>query len=173
MADASVRLARATDSPAMAAVQARAWRLDYAARPAMLASLDDAAMSASWRAAVVDPPSPDHRVVVALDGAAVVGLLAWEPDDDPDAPAGGVRIAVLAIDPPARGAGHGSRLLAAWADLSREGRATAGSTWVPTDDGVQREFLAAAGWAPDGAFRELDLGDGTSLSVARFVTSLE
>ncbi len=172
MADASVRLARATDAPAMAAVQARAWRSDFATHPAMLAGLDEVAMTSAWRAGVVDPPTAGHRVVVALDGAAVVGLLAWEPDDDPDAAAGGVRVAVLAVDPPARSAGHGSRLLAAWADLSREGGSVAGSTWVPTGDEGQRRFLEAAGWAPDGAFRELDLGDGTTLAVARLVTAL-
>ena len=121
---------------------------------------------------MVAPPSAAHRVAVALVGAAVVGLVAWEPDDDPDAAAGEVRLALLAVDPPARGEGHGSRLLSAWADLAREGGAAAASTWLPTADEAHRAFLESAGWAPDGAFRELDLGDGTTLTLARLVTAL-
>jgi hypothetical protein len=43
----------------------------------------------------------------------------------------------------------------------RFGRAT---TWLPATDDVRREFLTQAGWAPDGAHRELDLhGDGSVL----------
>ena len=37
-------------------------------------------------------------------------------------------------------------------------------TWLTSTDDMLREFLAGAGWAPDGAHRELDLhGDGTVL----------
>ena len=36
--------------------------------------------------------------------------------------------------------------------------------WVASIDDTLREFLVGAGWAPDGAHRELDLhGDGSVL----------
>jgi GNAT superfamily N-acetyltransferase len=173
MADASVRLARATDAPAIAAVQARAWRMDYIeAVPALVAGLDEPAMAAAWREAVVSPPTPGHRVVVALDGAAVVGLLAWGPAQDPDAGPDEVTVSVLAVDPAARAAGHGSRLLAAWADLSRQDGAVAASVWVPVADEAQRSFLQSAGWSPDSARRTLAAPDGSTLVQVRLVTDL-
>jgi hypothetical protein len=37
-------------------------------------------------------------------------------------------------------------------------------TWLNSTDDVRRGFLTEAGWAADGAFRELDLrGDGAVL----------
>ena len=172
MADTSVRLARATDAPAMAGVQVRAWHADLAEAAAMVAGLDEQAVAAAWREAVVAPPSPEHRVAVALDGDRVVGFVAWKPADDPDSAEGESEVALLVVDPADRGGGHGSRLLAAWADLARESGATSGSVWVASVQEGTRRFLEAAGWAPDGAFRELAQDDGTALTIVRLVTSL-
>ena len=182
MADASVRLARATDAEAIAAVQVRAWRDQYAGilPAAMLADLDVDAMAATWREAVVAPPTPAHRVAVAMAGPLVVGLLAWGPATDPDLdPVRDVEVLSLLVDPAVRSAGHGSRLLAAWADMSRDAGATGGCTWLPATDDLTREFLTSAGWGPDGAHRELALEgadpggeDEPRLTQVRLVTSL-
>ena len=47
-------------------------------------------------------------------------------------------------------------------DTLRADRFTRATTWLRADDDVRRQFLTEAGWAPDGAHRELDLhGDGS------------
>ena len=71
-------------------------------------------------------------------------------------------VAELVVDPAHRGAGHGSRLLHACVDTLRADRFVRATTWLTTTDDARRRFLTEAGWAPDGAYRELDLrGDGT------------
>ena len=68
----------------------------------------------------------------------------------------------LVVEPSRRGAGHGSRLLHACADTLRADRFRRATTWLASTDDRARAFLADAGWAPDGAHRELDLhGDGS------------
>jgi len=58
--------------------------------------------------------------------------------------------------------GHGSRLTQACADTLRADRFTTAVTWLTSEDDVRRAFLTQAGWATDGAHRELDLhGDGS------------
>ena len=78
------------------------------------------------------------------------------------------------IDPAAFGAGHGSRLLAAAADTLRADGFTQARIWVVVRDDALRAFLEPAGWAPDGAHRELDLiGDGAArLRQVRLHTDL-
>ena len=51
---------------------------------------------------------------------------------------------------------------AACADTLTADRFSRAVTWLSSTDDALREFLTEAGWAPDGAHRELDLhGDGT------------
>jgi len=38
-------------------------------------------------------------------------------------------------------------------------RFTRAVTWVPANDDELRSFLTSAGWAPDGAHRELELDE--------------
>jgi GNAT superfamily N-acetyltransferase len=162
VADASVRPARPDDVAAMAAVQARAWRAAY---PELLppAAVDEQAFAQTWGAAVRTPPTGRHRVLVALDGADVVGFTAFgpaqgHPDLDPRAD---VEVHSLVVDPAAQRGGHGSRLQAALVDVARDDGFTRASMWVTAGDAVLQEFLMSSGWGADGASRELDLrGDG-------------
>ena len=57
--------------------------------------------------------------------------------------------------------GHGSRLLAAVADVARGGGAARLQVWLPETDGVSAGFYESAGWAPDGWARTLDTGDAS------------
>ena len=57
--------------------------------------------------------------------------------------------------PDERGHGHGSRLLQACADTLIADRFSRATTWVFATDDTLRTFLTSAGWAPDGAHREL------------------
>ncbi|MFD1719353.1 GNAT family N-acetyltransferase [Georgenia deserti] len=66
---------------------------------------------------------------------------------------------LLALEVPAAEGrrGHGSRLLAACADLLREQGAARLQTWVVREDEVRTRFLAQAGFAPAGVRRTLDV----------------
>ena len=116
----------------------------------------------SWRDAASSPPTPRHRVLTALVGDTVVGFAALAPATDPDLdPSTDHEVLALCVDPAARGAGHGSRLVNAAADLAAGDGVHVLHTWLaPAETGLRR-FLDGAGWAPDGAARSLDLrGDG-------------
>lgn len=173
-ADASVRPARPADVAAIGAVQARAWRAAYAdvLDPAALAGLTPEALADAWREAVAAPPSPRHAVLVACSGSTVVGFAAVAPSRDGDAGDGDGDLVVLAVDPAHRGAGHGSRLLAAGTDLLRAAGATSVRAWVPEVDGALRDFLLSAGARPDGARRALQADDGREVVQTRLSAAL-
>lgn len=154
--DHAVRPARPADADAIAEVQIRAWLSAHAASLAGLPEPPEAPrLAARWRDSVQDPPSPDHRVLVATEADAVVGVAAVTP---PATASGPGEILALEVDPARARRGHGSRLLAACTDLLREAGATAVRTWVLEDDGARAGFLRGAGLAPDGQVRHLDVG---------------
>jgi GNAT superfamily N-acetyltransferase len=164
-ADVSVRPARAADAPAIALVQVVTWRAAYASLlPAeVLEDWDEDAATRTWHAAVVSPPTPAHGVLVALEGDAVVGFAAYGPPEvdpgDPPAPAGPTtEVAALLVEPRWGRRGHGSRLLAAVADVARDTGAARLQVWLPEQDRVSAGFFESAGWAPDGWVRTLDTG---------------
>ncbi len=164
--DAGVRPARAADADALGRLHARAWEQSYAD---LLPDREDAALAPgtlaqSWLAAVTDPPSRQHRVMVATAGPDVVGFAALSPGSDADAePGRDAELVVLLVDPAHQRQGHGSRLLNAAADTLRESGFGVLRAWVPEPDTDRQSFLAAAGFAPDGASRVLDAaGDGTT-----------
>ncbi len=161
MADRSIRLARAADAAAIGDVQLRTWRAAYATvLPAdVLAQLNPTDVGERWRRATVDPPSPRHRVLVALDGGEVVGFAAMGPAEDADSePMLDAELHTLLVDPGHGRQGHGSRLLAAAAERLRGDGFRRAQTWVLATDDVLRRFLVSAGWSADGATRELDMG---------------
>jgi len=177
MADRSVRSAWADDAAAIGAVQARAWRRSYGAvlPAAALDEVDADAFAEVWRVAITRPPSARHRVLVALEANRVVGFAATAPSEDPDAEPAEGEVVAFHVDPDALGAGHGSRLLAAAVDTLRADRFVRARIWLVVGDDAVRRFLEPAGWAADGAHRELDLtGDGTAtLRQVRLHTDLQ
>lgn len=180
-ADVSVRPAVAEDGPLVAATQISAWRATHqdTLGPEVLDALDADAMRQQWLAAVVRPPTGLHRVLVACDGADVVGFAAIGPihaderDVDPgtagdDAGADGDapthragEVLALEVHPDHRRSGHGSRLLAAAVDHFRSAEMTALTTWVLDGDLAREQFLRSAGLGPDGVARELATGPRT------------
>lgn len=163
-ADVRVRVAWAADSPAVARVQVRAWRQVYASvlPSEVLDDLDEEAIARQWHRSLERPPDARHRLLVAFEGDRLVGYAATGPADDPDAdPVADGAINALHVDPDYTGRGHGSRLLQACADTLVADGFRRAVTWLVSSDDVLRRFLTDAGWAPDGAYRELDLyGDG-------------
>jgi len=164
MADVSVRLATVRDASAIAAAQAAAWHETLGATlpPVVLDQLRGSQAVGQWRAAVLTPPTPRHRLLVALDGEDVVGFAALAPADDPDLDAADdAEIVALSVAPEHLRAGHGSRLVNASVDTLRDAGFRTAHVWLPEGDARLRGFLEAAGWADDGARRRLDLrGDG-------------
>ena len=164
-ADASVRPALPDDAAEIARIQVVTWRTAYrAALPAALLDDWDAdAATASWRSAIVSPPTRGHGVVVALERNAVVGFAAFGPaeltsGEQPDPAGPTVELATLLVEPRWGRRGHGSRLLAAVSDLVRSDGVARLQVWLLAADQVSASFYESAGWAPDGWARTLDTG---------------
>ena len=109
-------------------------------------------VAAVWLNAIEAPPSPEHRVLVALDGGALVGFAASEPASDDE-----VELTALMVEPRWGRRGHGSRLLQA--SVEHWGSYPTAVAWCFEADTVLSGFLESAGWAFDGLGRGLEAGD--------------
>jgi len=178
VAEVSVRPASTADAAEIGRLQNETWQLAYRQLlPAeVLAGLDADRFAASWRAAIAQPPSTSHHVLVAEEGGHQVGFAAFGPDadqqpDDPD-PEHTAAISALLVEPRWGRRGHGSRLLAAVADIARADGVRRLVAWVPVGDTASLEFYRSAGWAADGLQRSLDTGAG-AITELRLHASLE
>ncbi len=170
-----VRLARPEDTAELGALQLRSWRSGYSARlpGGVLDALSENDLAAGWREAVNSPPSGRHRVLVAAEGARIVGFAALAPAVDPDLAEGAEgELVTLAVDPAVGRQGHGSRLLNAAMDFLRDDGFGAAVTWALASDETLRAFLQDTGWAPDGAWRDLETPSGETVRQVRLHTSL-
>jgi GNAT superfamily N-acetyltransferase len=99
-----------------------------------------------------------------MTGADVVGFAAFGPSEDADLVAMvDAELTALCVLPDRIREGHGSRLVNAAVDHLRDDDFLHVRVWLAADgvDDRLHAFLAGAGWAEDGARRELDLhGDG-------------
>lgn len=173
----SVRLALPAESWEIAAVQRRVWgESGDPANRALLASIDLETMAGAWHGAIARPPQARFRVLVAVaaDGR-LVGLATTLPSQDPDADTRvDGAIEELAVDPSARHRGHGSRLVNACVDTLRADGFARARHWLRSDDDVLRAFLTGAGWAPDGAHREIGAADDSvRIKQIRLHTAIE
>jgi GNAT superfamily N-acetyltransferase len=171
MATGFVRPARAQDAQQIARIQLSTWRTAYRRLLPrhVLAELDEEWMAQGWLAAITAPPSPRHRVLVAVEQAEqsyLVGFAAIGPADE-DAlapeekplPEDVAAVTDLLVEPRWGRRGHGSRLLAACVDLWREDGFGTAVAWAYQEDPATIRFLTSAGWQPDGAARALDVED--------------
>jgi GNAT superfamily N-acetyltransferase len=171
MALGYVRPARPEDAGEIARIQLATWRVAYRRMLPrhVLDNLDEAWLAARWKAAVEAPPSPRHRVLVAVEQAEqsyLVGFVASGPADEqalapqePPLAEGVAAVTDLLVEPRWGRRGHGSRLLAAAVDLWREDGFASAVAWVYDGDPASRRFLGSAGWEPDGVTRALDVDD--------------
>jgi ribosomal protein S18 acetylase RimI-like enzyme len=174
----SVRLATAEDAAAIAGIHVRTWRAAYRdiLPPATLAALDESRRAQLWRCRVT-APDPRHRVLVAVDGAGVVGFLYLGPTGDPDDDADAVgQVLALHVDPDAGGRGIGRALLRRAVDeFTRSGYRTA-TLWVVEGNVGARRFYERAGWSTDGASRREPLAaegeTGDLVTVVRYRVGL-
>ncbi|NUU20420.1 MAG: GNAT family N-acetyltransferase [Streptomycetaceae bacterium] len=177
MADLSVRTARVEDGPALGVVQATAWRAAYEGvlPEAALEPFDPEVLAAGWGHAAAHPPTPLHTVLVAMAGPEPAGFAAVVPAQDPDLDDTAAELSILVVAPGEQRHGHGSRLLAAAVDHARGSGARTLVMWVLEPDAPLREFLEAAGWAADGAHRDLEVDERGARRVRqwRLHTALE
>lgn len=175
VADASARIARASDAPAVGLVQAAVWRAAYGhvLSQDVVEQLDGPSFARVWRDSLSSPPSPRHVLLVACAGEQVVGFAAVGTCVDPDATKTSGELLALGVHPDARRNGHGSRLLNAAVDTLRGKGFDRVSTWILATDEATRAFLTAAGLSPDGAFRDrvIDV-DGTVAREVRLTADL-
>ncbi|MDQ2757371.1 MAG: GNAT family N-acetyltransferase [Actinomycetota bacterium] len=174
VADASVRLARVSDAPAVGVVQAALWTGAYAAHvpPEVLAGFQPPAFASVWRESLTHPPTRSHRLLVGCAGEQVVAMAAVGPSDDPDRAEGDAEVLVLGVHPGARRQGHGSRLLHAVVDTVRGSGASVLRVWVPEGDRALLQFLEAAGFGSDGAVRDREVGPGHVLRELRLSSAV-
>jgi GNAT superfamily N-acetyltransferase len=174
---ASVRLAWPAEASSIAELQRRSWATQWPANLAelMLTSVSLAEMVESWRTAIERPPEARFRVLVATDGKRVVGFATTMPSQDEDAdPSEEGAVDAFVVDPPAQHQGHGSRLLNACADTLRADGFVRASWWVNARDEKLQSFLTAAGWATEGATREIGPDDeSVHIKQVRLHTNLE
>lgn len=174
-ADVSVRLAWPEDAPAIADVQLRTWRREYAdlLGADALGELDETSVAERWQASIVAPQDARMRVLVALERATIRGFCIVHPCFDPDADrvADG-EVGELVIDPEHRGAGHGSRLVQAAMDTLRADSFQRAVWWLASTDDDLRAFVTDTGWATDGAHRELEDEAGRTVRQVRLHTAL-
>jgi len=156
IADASARIARPSDAPAVGLVQAAVWRAAYAdvLPQDVVARFDGPSFARVWRDSLSAPPSPRHVLLVGCAGEQVVGFVAVGPSADADATETSGEVLALGVHPDARRSGHGSRLLNAAVDTLRGKGFDSVSAWILVADEATRAFLAAAGLSPDSAFRD-------------------
>ncbi|AYF29092.1 GNAT family N-acetyltransferase [Micromonospora tulbaghiae] len=173
MAAGYVRPARPEDAGEIARIQLATWRVAYRRilPRHVLDNLDEAYLARRWGAAVQEPPSGAHRVLVAVEQAAqsyLVGFVASGPADAdalaPDEPAEALgsdvaAVTDLLVEPRWGRRGHGSRLLAAAVEHWRADGLTRAVAWAFDADAATRKFLGSTGWEPDGAARALDVDD--------------
>ena len=175
VADASARIARPSDAPAVGLVQAAVWRATYAhvLPQEVVEQFDGPSFARVWRASLSTPPSPRHVLLVGCAGEQVVGFAAVGPSVDTDATETSGEMLALGVHPDARRSGHGSRLLNAAVDTLRGKGFRSMSAWLLVDAEDTRAFLATAGLSPDGAYRDrvIDV-DGTVAREVRLTADL-
>jgi GNAT superfamily N-acetyltransferase len=161
-ADGSVRIATTADAATIASIQAEALRQNYSALlpEAAIDEFDLTAATNGWTTAISSPPSPRHRVFVAVDLAGVVGFAASAPATDADLDSErDAELPALHVAPGQTRLGHGSRLMAAVVDHAHDDGVNRLVTWVFAADDPMRMFLRDNGWEPDGSTRDLDVGE--------------
>ena len=160
VADVSVRPARPEDAERVARVQLSTWRTAYAdLLPAQALDVPEEQVAALWLNAIEAPPTPRHRVLVAMERIELVGFTASTPAEDEGLDAGTTaELSTLLVEPRWGRRGHGSRLVAASVEHWRGDGVTHAVAWAWERDPATRSFLTSAGWEPDGAARGLDTG---------------
>lgn len=137
-----------------------------------LDGLDVAQRKRTWERALAGTDELKTGLLVADDGGALIGFVAYLASRDPDAdPALTGEIGALYLLPDAWGGGTGRRLMAAALDGLAGAGFTQATLWVLESNSRARRFYEAGGWSVDGTVK-LDDSRGFALSEVRYRRSL-
>jgi GNAT superfamily N-acetyltransferase len=143
-----IRAATPLDAPAIAGVQVRAWFRGYSdiIDPVRLAEMTAAEREPVWR----DAAARGIEVAVFDQDGVIAGAVATGAARDDDAGPHTGELYALYVDPPAQGAGVGTRLVAHAVDtLQAAGHADA-VLWTFAANALGRRFYETRGWHADG-----------------------
>lgn len=169
-----IRPADLTDAPALAAVHVASWQWAYrgVVPDEYLDGLDVDRWRARWdrSLAAADPP---RQVTLLAERAPEppVGFIDLVPSRDDAADAGVGEVTSLYVEPHSWGVGVGHALLCAGVDVLREAGYRVATLWVLRDNGRARRFYERAGWARDGAAKDIVVG-GSPMSEVRYRRAL-
>jgi uncharacterized protein (TIGR02453 family) len=160
VADVSVRPARPADAERVARVQLSTWRTAYAdLLPAEALDVPEVQAAALWLGAVESPPSPRHRLLVALERDELVGFAASGPATDEGVDdATTAELLTVLVEPRWGRRGHGSGCSPRPSSTGGQRTSPPPVAWAFERDAATRGFLVGSGWEPDGAARGLDTG---------------
>ncbi len=158
---AFVRLALPAEAYDIAALQFAAMSDPGHPAHALVAQTSVDEIAAVWHQAITRPPLAECRVLVATDAGDVVGMVCVTPSPDEDAATTDGQIAEFLVSPPARGRGHGSRLVQAAVDTLRADGFDRVTWWLPTTHDDLRSWLVDLGFGPDGGHVEVGTEDGS------------
>lgn len=147
----SIRLARPTDAPGIAAVHVAAWRATYRGifPDDVLDALAEDEFAERHARRLVNPAPADARVFIAESPGGIVGFSIGGSARDPDlAPATGEVYAIY-LKPDALGRGIGRELFAQSLTTLREQGKRAVVVWVAEANARARRFYERAGLALD------------------------
>jgi ribosomal protein S18 acetylase RimI-like enzyme len=166
-----VRTACREDADAIGAVHVRAWQAAYPGLmpQAYLDGLDVGERRAFWRRGLASPP-PGGHLLVACQGAAVVGFAVCGPEEFPE-PTGRGQVYVLNVDPPAWGTGAADVLLRAVQDRLVGDGFTEVVLWVLSGNARARRFFERHGWEADVLERPAEVF-GVTITELRFRRNL-
>lgn len=120
--------------------------------------INEQAMASSWSKTLTVPPSSGQGVYVATEVDTPVGFVAITPAvAESGEPGTATEILALDVAEGSRGSGHGSRMLAAVADLARGAGSVHLQVWLAAGEEDKIRFFQSAGFAPAGTRRTLDV----------------
>jgi GNAT superfamily N-acetyltransferase len=163
-----LREATAADTAAFCAVRHRSWKAAYTGvmPESVLRAMDLGASYAGWWPYLRLRPSRRHSAIVAGRTGTVVGLTVTGPcrDDDVDRDVTG-ELALLYVDPLAKGRRIGKRLLDGAVAKLRDNGFTDLRLWVLQANGHARSFYERNGWWHDGGIKTADMPGGSVVEV--------
>ncbi len=148
--DVRIRPATPEDADAIGSVHVESWRWAYRGQlpDDLLDELDPAERAAGWRRIL---GSGGTDVIVADDGARVVGFASAATSRDGDAPPGTGEVLALYVVENAVGTGAGRALLVGAQGLLRARGHSRATLWVLESNERARRFYERNGWTWDGS----------------------
>jgi ribosomal protein S18 acetylase RimI-like enzyme len=162
----AIRRALAEDVNGIARLHVSVWQAAYRGHvpDSYLDGLEPSQRAVMWSRALQDPTA---LVLVAVEGASIVGFCSSLPSRDPDASSSVAEISALYVDASCWRSGHGTRLLEAAIESARLSGFREMTLWVLAANVLARRFYEARGFSAD-ALTKTEERPGFSLFEMRY-----